>query len=258
MPIMDINTVSETREITMSESTEITMTKTSKFTIYETSKITDIPETTIPEISERIASETGKNTLISEVTEIHTIAPKITQKVSEYIMEYTESKNDYITEEITKVIFTKTQETEKLIENITCTNEEIINNDCKNVEIGNLQIKAIYNSLVKEIKQNKTNVIIKTKNVKFQLASIEDLKQTEDNEISTIDLGECENILKKVTSNPLKVLKLDFKSDDLSSTYVQYEVYDILNGEKIDLIKCKDTPVKISVPKIIDEETLNI
>ena len=75
-------------------------------------------------------------------------------------MEYTESKNDYITEEITKAISTKTQETEKLIENITCTNEEIINNDCKNVEIGNLQIKEIYNSLAKDIKQNKANIII--------------------------------------------------------------------------------------------------
>ena len=267
-PIMDINTVSESTEIAISESTEITlsetieitMKETSKSTIYETSKITGIQETTqvavtiIPEISERITSESVKNTLISEVIEMHTHTPKITQTVSEYNMENSESKNYYITEAIS----TKTQKTEKLIENKTCENQEIINNHCKNFEIGNQQIKEIYNNLVKEITQNKTNAIIKTKNVKFQIASIEDLKQTEDNEISSIDLGECENILKQVNRNPLKVLKIDFKSDDLSSTYVQYEVYDILTGNKIDLIICKDTPIKISVPKILDEETLNI
>ena len=251
-PINDINTESETKEITFSETTQITMSETteitkpetSKFTLYETSKITDIPE---------IAQVTAT------ISEIHTNEPKITQKVSEYNMESTESKNGYIIEErITEVISNKTQETEKLIENKTCFKEKIIVNDCKDVEIGDQQIKDIYDYLVKEITQNKTNIIIKTKNVNFQLTSIEDLKKKEDNEISTIDLGECENILKQVTSNPLKVLKLDFKSDDLSSTYVQYEVYDILNGTKIDLIKCKDTPVKISVPKILDEETLNI
>jgi len=266
-PIMEINTISQSTEFTMpeteatemSEEKEIPMKETSKFTIYEMSKITDIPEkiqvtATISEISERITSETAKNILISEITQIQTDIPKITQTVFENNSEKTESKSDVLTESISM----KTQDSEKLIENRTCTNEEIINNDCKNIEIGNQQIKEIYNNLVNTTTQNKTNVIIKTKNVKFQLASIEDLKQTEDNEISNIDLGECENILKKVNSNPLKVLKIDFKSDDLSSTYVQYEVYDILTGNKIDLILCKDIPVKIKVPKILDEETLNI
>ena len=272
--IMSINTISETIEPTMTQTTELIIYKTevteiplketSKVTIYETSKITDIPETTqvsdtISKISEKVIQETAKKTLISEDTEINTNSPEITQKISEYNRENTEIKNDFLTEErITEVISTKTKETENAIENKTCTNETIFNNDCKNVKIGNQQIKDIYNKLVNEITQNKTDIIIKTKNVKFQLVSIEDLKQTDDNEISTIDLGECENILKTVTSNPLKVLKLDFKNEDLSSTYVQYEVFDILTGDKIDLIICKDVPIKISVPKVLDEETLNI
>ena len=256
-PIMEISTISESIEFTKSDTTEI----------YETSKITDITETTqittIPKISEiTTVEETTKNTLKSDATEIYSNIPIITQEISEYNNEKTESKNDYITEEkLHEEISQKTQEKEILNENITCTNEEIINNNCQNIIIGNQQIKEIRNNLVNEIVKNKTNVtnaIIKTKNVKFQITPIEDLKQTEDNEISTIDLGECENILKQVTSNPLKVLKIDYKSDDLSSTYVQYEIYDILTGKIIDLIKCKDIPIKISVPKILDEETLNI
>ena len=253
-PIMEISTISESIEFTKSKTTEI----------FESSKITDITETTqittIPKISEiTTVAETTKNTLKSEVTEIYSNIPKITQVVSEYNNEKTESKNDYITEEtLNEEISQKTQEIEILNENITCTNEAIINNNCQNIIIGNQQIKEIHKHLVNEITKNKTNVIIKTKNVKFQITPIEDLKQTENNEISTIDLGECENILKQVTSNPLKVLKLDYKSDDLSSTYVQYEIYDILTGAIIDLIKCKDIPIKISVPKILDEETLTI
>ena len=253
-PIMEISTISESIEFTKSKTTEI----------FESSKITDITETTqittIPKISEiTTVAETTKNTLKSEVTEIYSNIPKITQVVSEYNNEKTESKNDYITEEtLNEEISQKTQEIEILNENITCTNEAIINNNCQNIIIGNQQIKEIHKHLVNEITKNKTNVIIKTKNVKFQITPIEDLKQTENNEISTIDLGECENILKQVTSNPLKVLKIDYKSDDLSSTYVQYEIYDILTGAIIDLIKCKDIPIKISVPKILDEETLTI
>ena len=250
-PIMESNNINETEEITMAE--------TSNSIIYETSKITDIPQTTkittiieLPEIT--TVSETTKQISSSELTEIYNNITKITEKISEYKNEKTEFKNDYITEEI---ISSETQELEQLNENRTCTNEEVISNNCQNVRIGNQQMKEIYNNLVNEI-ANKTNTIIKTKNIKFQIASIEDLNQIEDNEISNIDLGECETILKQVTSNPLKVLKLDFKSDDLSSTYVQYEVYDILTGKKIDLIKCKDIPVKISVPKILDEDTLNI
>ena len=256
-PIMEISTISESIEFTKTDTTEI----------YETSKITDIIETaqitTIPKISEiTTVEETIKNTLKSDVTEIYSNNPIITQVVSEYNNEKEESKNDYITEErINEDISSKTQEKEILNENTTCTNEEIINNNCQNIIIGNQQIKEIRNNLANEIVKNKTNVtkaIIKTKNVKFQITPIEDLKQAEDNEISTIDLGECENILKQVTSNPLKVLKIDYKSDDLSSTYVQFEIYDILTGKIIDLIKCKDIPIKISVPKILDEETLNI
>jgi len=256
-PIMEISTISESIEFAKSDTSEI----------YETSKITDITETTqittIPKISEiTTIEETTKNTLKSDVDEIYSNIPKITQEISEYNNEKEESKNDYMTEEsINEEISQKTQEKEIFNENMTCTNEEIINNNCQNIIIRNQQIKEIRNNLVNEIVKNKTNVtnaIIKTKNVKFQITPIEDLKKTEDYEISTIDLGECENILKQVTNNPLKVLKIDYKSDDLSSTYVQYEIYDILTGEIIDLIKCKDIPIKISVPKILDEETLNI
>ena len=186
---MEISTISESIEFTKTDTTEI----------YETSKITDITETTqittIPKISEiTTVTETTKNTLKSDVTEIYSNIPIITQVVSEYNNEKTESKNDYITEErINEDISSKTQEIEILNENMTCTNEEIINNNCQNIIIGNQQIKEIHNSLANEIVKNKTNVtnaIIKTKNVKFQITPIEDLKQTEDNEISTIDLGE--------------------------------------------------------------------
>ena len=95
-------------------------------------------------------------------------------------------------------------------------------------------------------------LIIKTENVIFQLLSLEENNDQNyiDDEISSIDLGECLNILKKITNNPLKILKIDYKSEDLTSTFVQYEVYDS-TGKKISLSVCSDVSIKIKVPKIL-------
>ena len=80
----------------------------------------------------------------------------------------------------------------------------------------------------------------------------------EDNDISTIDLGKCFDILKDSFDNPLKILKVDIKSDDLASTFVQYEIYDSITGDKINLNICKDVTIKINVKKKLGDETLNI
>jgi len=53
-------------------------------------------------------------------------------------------------------------------------------------------------------------------------------------------------------------LKVDIKSEDLTSTYVQYEIYDSVAGDKINLGICNDITIKINVPKKLDDETLKI
>ena len=158
----------------------------------------------------------------------------------------------------------KPQTSTDLIENRTeinvCSPKEIINNECVNAKINDEQIEKIYEHLQSEIKSNNTNITIKTENVFFQLLSLdENMDQYYfDNEISSIDLGECLDILEEITNDPLRILKVDYKSEDLTSTFVQYEVYDTITGNKISLSVCSDVTIKINVPKILDDETLSI
>ena len=141
-----------------------------------------------------------------------------------------------------------------------CSEDEIINNECKNGRINDALIEKIYEHLQSEITSNNTNLIIKTQNVLFQLLLLEENNNQNDfdNEISSIDLGECLSILKKITNNTLKILKVDYKSEDLTSTFVQYEVYDSIEGKKINLRVCSDVAIKLNVPKELDGKILNI
>lgn len=144
--------------------------------------------------------------------------------------------------------------------NFNCTNQEIFQNKCKNVTMSDEQIEYFYNKLkyeiIHEIKNN-SEITIKTQNAIFQLLSLKEKISEDDNDISTIDLGKSFDILKDSIDNPLKILKVDIKSDELTSTYVQYEILDSITGDKINLNICKDITIKINVKKLGDE-TVNI
>ena len=50
---------------------------------------------------------------------------------------------------------------------------------------------------------------------------------------------------------PLIILKTDIKADNLTKTYVQYEIYDPRNLNRLDLSICKNT-ISISAPIELD------
>ena len=146
---------------------------------------------------------------------------------------------------------------------IKCTNDKILKNECKNETIINKQIKEIYtsiknNSLTEEYNGN--NTIIQTKNVIFQLSTIEDQKKNMNLNISSIDLGICEDILKKEYKIPnedsLIIFKTDIKNSDLSSTYVQYEIYNPNTLEQLDLKYCYDIKISINIPVTLNESII--
>jgi len=77
------------------------------------------------------------------------------------------------------------------------------------------------------------------------------------NNISYIDLGECEAKLKqKHKINYLLILKFDIKLDDNSPTTVEYEVYNPYTKEKLDLSICRNEKINIEIPKILDEYSM--
>ena len=77
---------------------------------------------------------------------------------------------------------------------------------------------------------------------------------TYDNNISCIDLFECEETLKEEygIEEPLIILKLDIKRNDTNSTQVEYQVFNPNTLEKLDLSKCNEKHVNIYTPIDLD------
>jgi len=141
-----------------------------------------------------------------------------------------------------------------------CSNQQILNNNCSEI-ITDDQIDEIYKELQNFLKNNYTNenIILSSKNVAFQLSTLDEQnKKTSENIfISNVDIGECENIIRRQKNlkkeDNLTIIKIDIKSEDLKATYVQYEIYDP-NKTKVDLSICKNTSIYINTPVYLSNE----
>ena len=178
-------------------------------------------------------------------------------------IEKEEEKENIKIEEDNKTI-EKEEENEKKEKN-SYENQEILEGNYIDKMMENDQIKDIYNQYKGNIltgEYNGEDTIIQTKNVLIQISTLESQKNCINPNISTIDLGECENILKKeynISENePLVIYKIDIKNDDLSSTYVQYEVYNPINNKQLELKYCDGVKIVINVPVNLDEETISL
>ena len=126
-----------------------------------------------------------------------------------------------------------------------------------NMKITNEQFQFIYNKLKSQISSNKSQ-IIQTENVIFQISTLAEQKNNNSN-ISSIDLGECETILKNNSGlsddDDLIIYKIDTKNSDSKQTYVQYEVYNPKTLNIMSLDECKDIHILINTPVNLNEIT---
>ena len=146
-----------------------------------------------------------------------------------------------------------------------CSNEEILPYICSDDIINNEQLDKIFTQIKENILNNNytgKNTIIQRENVAIQISTLEDQKNNNNQNISSIDLVECEDILKthyKTSNNKsIIVVKTDIKNEDLSSIYVQYELYDPDNLTQLNLDLCKDVKIIINVPVDLDEDTISL
>ena len=141
-----------------------------------------------------------------------------------------------------------------------CTEKDILEGKCKG-KISSENIKKIFDQLKQTISSD-SNEIIETENVVFQLSTLEEQKNNNNPNVSSIDLGECEQLIKNQEglseNDNLIVLKTDIKNEDLSLTYVQYEIYNPISLELISLDICSDIPISISIPIALNENTKSI
>ena len=138
-----------------------------------------------------------------------------------------------------------------------CSEEEIINNKCNNGKININQLGEIKKALLnKDYIITKENKIIFTENIIIQLSTLEDQQNTNDIKVSSINFGECEGNIKRVnnisSTDQLIVYKMDIKSEDLSATYVLYELYSPYDLKNLDLLACKGDKISIYSPVILN------
>ena len=75
-----------------------------------------------------------------------------------------------------------------------------------------------------------------------------------DSDFSNIDLGECEKLLKDTYGIPYEISLVFFKFEKIAKTEgerdIQYEVYNPINYDKLDLSLCINTKIKIIIINI--------
>ena len=157
---------------------------------------------------------------------------------------------------------------------LNCNAQDFFNNICKinnqNINAKENMINTILNEIVngyadlllsKVLNEDKKDYFVKNNNTEiFQMTSSHNQKNNEYNNASTIDIGECENILKEkyqISSDETLILfKADFYIEDFLVPITEYEIFSPLTKEKLDLNYCNETKMKISTPINIDEENI--
>jgi hypothetical protein len=103
------------------------------------------------------------------------------------------------------------------------------------------------------------NKITQKENTLFQLSTVEYQQYNTQSNISSIDLGRCESILKtkyNLLNESLIILKADIKDKDSSSTYVQYEIYHPHTLEKLNMSLCKEVTIVINSPVNLKDQAI--
>ena len=251
------------------------------------------PEGYITEVVTEIKTEYMTEPITERTTEIitdyiteYTTEIVTTEIVTDYIIQtnteiVTENITDYITEIQTEIIETTTLkneincitnfysiDTNKCLE--YCSLEDLKNNNCGIRDSENKN--EIINDLIKNyLMKNYTgeNVIVDGKNnYVFQLTNslnennAKNGIDSNDRELSMIDLGDCENILKEKykidKEDSLIIYKMEKVGTIASQKNIQYEVYNPNNLEKLDLSVCTNEKINIFIPVTLSEDKLGL
>ena len=134
--------------------------------------------------------------------------------------------------------------------------DNLINNIINDIINGNLE-----NILDSLINGEEDDLIIKEDDVIFQLTTTENQNENEYNNISSINLGNCETILRNTYSIPenlsLIILKVDYFIEEFNIPIIGYEVFHPLTKIRLNLSLCDNTTVTYNIPVDIDEEDLD-
>ena len=150
------------------------------------------------------------------------------------------NNNDYILDLNTK----NNQNSSIIDENINNIRNIIIN--------GNINLSYIVNG-------SESYFLKQYNNITYLISTSDNLKNITKN-ISTINLGECENTLKYIynisTNLSLIIFKVDYYKNNSLIPIIGYEVFDPITQKQLNLSFCDNTTINLSIPVSIDENDL--
>ena len=133
--------------------------------------------------------------------------------------------------------------------------DELIKNIKEEIKSGALD------KLLKELLYgNGEDIIINKTDVICQITTPENQYLENYTNLSTIKLGECEDILRNIynidISIPLFIFKVDYYKENSSVPIVEYEVYESKTNKPLNLSYCKDVNLDIEIPVVLNENIL--
>ena len=139
--------------------------------------------------------------------------------------------------------------------NHICFENEVLKED-KIIQV--LKEYIMNSDIIENILKGNDDYIQQEDDIIYQITTSDNQKNNSNKNISSINLGECENTLReKYDINetlPLIILKIDYKYPGVLIPLIGYEVYHPINKTKLDLSDCGE--VKLSIPVSINESNL--
>ena len=151
-------------------------------------------------------------------------------------------------------------ETILIYHNYSSLVSKIISKSNNNINEPNNIILSIINELFTTINISYINdgndKKINLENEQIILTTTTNQKNNEDKNDITMDLGQCENILKNHYNNSLYILQIISEEKEMKIPKLEYEIYYPLNNDneliKLNLSYCRDTKIDISISVKID------
>ena len=106
---------------------------------------------------------------------------------------------------------------------------------------------------------NGLDEIIVIDKIKITLTTSENQKNQIDNNMTIIDLGDCEDLLREnynITTGKLYMKKIDIIQDGMKIPKIEYEIYGKLNGsnlEKLNISICNNVKINLLIPISLSE-----
>ena len=142
-----------------------------------------------------------------------------------------------------------------------CNAQDFLNNICKinnqNINSKQYMINTIKNKIIdgsvdlllsKVLNENKKDYFINNNNTEIiHLTSLYNQRNNEYNNVSKIDIGECEYLLKEIyeieNNETLILFKIDFYIENYSIPITEYEIFHPQTKKKLDLNYCNQTKI---------------